>query len=151
MLTKRTFSKAWLEDKARQSGAQNAQIFERCVHALELVGRLTEAGLDFIFKGGTSLILHLEPVRRLSVDVDIVCLEPLERVEAVLNRVISPPFTRWEHQTERDAENPPTKYFKVTYPTNLGPEPEMHIQLDVLVQKSPYPVVETREIRNQFY
>lgn len=150
MLTKRTFSKVWLEGKAKESGAQNAQIFERCVHALELVGRLAEAKLDFIFKGGTSLILHLEPVRRLSVDVDIACLEPLERVVEVLNQVIAPPFTRWEHQDWRDGENPPTKYFKICYPTQIGPAMEMHIQLDVLVEKSPYPVVEEREIRTSF-
>ena len=110
MLSKRTFSKEWLETKAKAAGAQQAQIFERCVHALELVGRLAEARLDFIFKGGTSLILQLEPVRRLSVDVDIACLKPLERVVEVLNQVTKPPFTRWEHQHWRDAENPPTKF-----------------------------------------
>ena len=71
MLSPQTFTKDWLHAKAKASGAVNAQIFERCVHAFELVGRLAEAKLDFIFKGGTSLILHLEPVRRLSVDVDI--------------------------------------------------------------------------------
>jgi len=150
MLSPQTFTRGWLETHAKTAGAQNAQIFERCVHALELVGRLSEAGLDFIFKGGTSLILHLEPVRRLSVDVDIACLEPQERVGEVLNQVTKLPFTRWEHQDWRDAENPPTKYFKVCYPTQLGPEPERHIQLDVLVQPSPYPVVEKREIRTTF-
>ena len=150
MLSKRTFSKEWLEAQAKVAGAQQAQIFERCVHALELVGRLAEARLDFIFKGGTSLILQLEPVRRLSIDVDIICLEPLDRVVAALNQVTSSPFTRWEHQDWRDAENPPTKYFKVCYPTQLGPEPEMHIQLDVLVQASPYPVIENREIKTSF-
>jgi hypothetical protein len=71
MLTSQTFTKDRLDAKAKAAGAVNAQIFERCVHALELVGRLAEAKLDFIFKGGTSLILHLEPVRRLFVDVDI--------------------------------------------------------------------------------
>jgi hypothetical protein len=150
MLSPQTFTKDWLNAKAKASGAVNAQIFERCVHALELVGRLAEAKLDFIFKGGTSLILHLEPVRRLSVDVDIACLEPLERVTEVLDQIIAPPFTRWEYQNWRDGENPPTKYFKVCYPTLVGPEQEMSIQLDVLVQESPYPEVETKEIRTSF-
>lgn len=150
MLSTQTFTKEWLDAKARVSGAVNVQIFERCVHALELVGRMAEAKLDFIFKGGTSLILHLEPVRRLSVDVDIASLEPLERVMEVLNQIIAPPFTRWEHQDWRDAENPPTKYFKVCYPTLVGPAQEMSIQLDVLAQPSPYPEVETKEVRTSF-
>ena len=150
MLSPQTFTRDWLDAKAKASGAVNAQIFERCVHALELVGRLAEAKLDFIFKGGTSLILHLEPVRRLSVDVDIACLEPLQRLTEVLNQIIAPPFTRWDHQDWRDGENPPTKYFKVCYPTLVGPAQEMSIQLDVLVQASPYPQVETKEIRTSF-
>jgi len=95
VLSPQTFTKDWLDAHAKAAGAVNAQIFERCVHALELVERLSQAGLDFIFKGGTSLILHLEPVRRLSVDVDIACLEPLERVgrQGLNNHLLNLEFT----------------------------------------------------------
>jgi len=120
MLSPQTFTRDWLKTHARATGAQNAQIFERCVRALELVGRLSESGLDFIFKGGKSLILRLEPVRRLSVEVDIARLEPRERVMVVLNQVRTPPFTRWEHQDWRDAENPPASsphYHRATLPS----------------------------------
>ena len=32
-------------------------------------------GLDFIFKGGTSLVLLLNDLKRFSVDVDIITVE----------------------------------------------------------------------------
>ena len=49
--------------------------------ALELVARLHNARLEFIFKGGTSFVLFFDPVRRLSVDVVLRCLESEERVQ----------------------------------------------------------------------
>lgn len=150
MFSTRTFSKKWIEAAARKGGTQDV-VMEKCIHALALVGRLSEAGLDFVFKGGTSLILHLNPVRRLSIDVDIASLEPLDRVREVLNRVADgKPFIRWEHQVRRDAENPPTKYFRALYRSPLRPEVEGSIQLDVLVTETLHPVIVKRAVRAPF-
>lgn len=46
-----------LEEKQQLFKAQDLQTLEKCALALELVGRLRKEGLDFIFKGGTSLML----------------------------------------------------------------------------------------------
>ena len=139
-----------MREVARKTGAQEV-IVEKCIHALALVGRLAEAGLDFVFKGGSSLMLHFDPVRRLSIDVDIASLEPLDRVQAVLDGICDEqPFLRWEHQDWRDAENPPTKYFSIFYRSPLQPEVESKIQLDVLVTESPHPVIEEREVKASF-
>ena len=150
MLSTRSFSREWILDVARKTGAQDV-IVEKCIHALALVGRLAEAGLNFVFKGGTSLMLHFEPARRLSIDVDIASLEPLDRVRAVLNSIVDgQPFLQWDHQDWRDAENPPTKYFRLAYRSPLNPDREGGIQLDVLVTESPHPVIEEREVRARF-
>lgn len=45
-------------------------------------------GLNFIFKGGTSLVLLLDEIKRFSVDVDIITEEDKEMVETVLNKII---------------------------------------------------------------
>lgn len=45
-------------------------------------------GLNFIFKGGTSLVLLLDEIKRFSVDVDIITEEDKEIVETVLNKII---------------------------------------------------------------
>jgi hypothetical protein len=103
MFSSRSFSREWIEAVAKQSGTQDV-VVDKCIRALALVARLSEAGLDFVFKGGTSLMLHLNPVRRLSIDVDIASLEPLDWVREVLSRIADgQPFIRWEHQDWRDA------------------------------------------------
>jgi predicted nucleotidyltransferase component of viral defense system len=150
MISSKSFSKEWISQAAARLRV-HAVILEKSIHALALVGRLAQEGLDFVFKGGTSLMLHLDPIRRLSIDVDIASLEPEDRVREILNRVAdNRPFTRWEHQDWRDGENPPTKYFRLFYPSPFDPVQESSIQLDVLVTEAAHPVVETREIKVPF-
>jgi predicted nucleotidyltransferase component of viral defense system len=150
MISAKSFSKEWISQAAATLRVQEA-ILEKSIHALALVGRLAQEGLEFVFKGGTSLMLHLDPIRRLSIDVDIASLEPEDRVREILNRVAdNRPFTRWEHQDWRDGENPPTKYFRLFYPSPFDPAQESSIQLDVLVTEAAHPVVETREIKVPF-
>lgn len=48
------------------------QLLETCLHAFELLGRLSGSGIPFLFKGGTSLLLHTGELRRISTDIDIV-------------------------------------------------------------------------------
>ncbi|MCW1912649.1 nucleotidyl transferase AbiEii/AbiGii toxin family protein [Luteolibacter sp. GHJ8] len=121
--------------------------------ALELVARLQQGGLEFIFKGGTSLALLFTPIRRLSIDVDILSLEPLDRLNNVLARVTQdrPPFLRAEHQDRRDREAPPTKHFKVYYSSALDPGGIHSIQLDVIAGESPYATTERRPVRASFF
>lgn len=73
MLTARCFTREWIDAQTRRLAARNPRLVETCLHAFELVGRLAAAGLDFVFKGGTSVLLHLQPFRRLRVP-SIDCL-----------------------------------------------------------------------------
>jgi len=40
-----------------------------------------DAKVDLIFKGGTCLLLRLHTLRRLSIDVDIICRSPAEELD----------------------------------------------------------------------
>lgn len=148
------FQKPWLlaQSEALKVRPENLQFLERCIHALELVSRLSEAGLDFVFKGGTSLVLLLNPVRRLSIDVDIATPEPIERIKAVLDQVAKerPPFSRYEHQEKRDRDAPPTRHFKIYFPSVAGQVAESYILLDALTDGHGYPVTERRVIAAPF-
>lgn len=44
-------------------------------------------GLNFIFKGGTSLVLLLDQIKRFSVDIDIITEEDKEKVKTCLNKI----------------------------------------------------------------
>jgi hypothetical protein len=132
--------------KARDLGT-----LEKCVIALELVGRLQQAGLNFIFKGGTSLLLHLPEPRRLSIDVDIICLDGAEKLKEVLKSIgKEAPFTHWEHQKHRDREAPPTQHYQVYYtPARNAPRPPS-IQIDVIQAENPYAEVIKKPLQTTF-
>jgi predicted nucleotidyltransferase component of viral defense system len=45
---------------------------KKMIMALTLLENLRNSGLDFVFKGGTSLILLFKTPRRFSIDIDIL-------------------------------------------------------------------------------
>ena len=71
VLNPKCFEVNYLKDMRANTGARDLLMLERCVLALELVGRLRQYGLDFVFKGGTSLLLHLSEPKRLFIVGDI--------------------------------------------------------------------------------
>ena len=118
MISPRCFEEAWIREQAAVLRARDLRTLEKNILAMELVSRLRRGGLEFIFKGGTSLALFFDPVRRLSIDVDILSLEPIERLKAVLGQATTdrPPFTGYEHQ-ERHGQPP----FQPTLPDRAIP------------------------------
>lgn len=152
MIKPECFSREWLQSRADALKSRDVKTFEKCVLALELVGRLRQAGLEFVFKGGTALVLHFEPIRRLSIDVDILCLEPMERLKETLDTAAKdrPPFLGSEHQERRDREVPPTKHFKVAYDSAYDSGSRNSIQLDVITAEDPYAELESRAIDPSF-
>ena len=88
------FQPDWINHQRRQLGNCDPAILEKCVHALTLLGYLVERDMQFIFKGGTSLLLHMPQVRRLSRDIDNVCGRPAAELDAVV-RVIGSATRSW--------------------------------------------------------
>jgi hypothetical protein len=153
MISPHCFQEVWIREQAAVLRARDLRTLEKNILALELVSRLRREGLEFIFKGGTSLALFFDPVRRLSIDVDILSLEPTERLRAVLDQATTdrPPFTGYEHQEHRDREAPPTVHFRVSYSSPLDPGGVHSIQLDVITAKSPYAATEEKVVRASFF
>ena len=59
------------------------------VHALSLLEYLRIAELDFVFKGGTSLVLLLEKDNRFSIDIDIISKADRKSLEQILDSVVA--------------------------------------------------------------
>jgi hypothetical protein len=109
-------------------------MLEKAIVALQLISHLAESGLPIQFKGGTSLLLRLKPIRRLSIDVDIVTQAKPEELVAVLERVSKlAPLAGYEHDAQRDKELPPKKHFRFFYPSVIEPKTD-HVLLDVLFE-----------------
>ena len=148
------FQRPWIDEQAAalKIHSNGLELFERCMVALELVGRLSDGGLDFVFKGGTSLVLLLQPLRRLSIDVDIVTPESLDRLQAVLATATraAPFFGVAEHQTGRDRDAPPTRHFKIPFRSATNPQGQSHVQLDVITAAHVYPATARRRVEAPF-
>ncbi len=139
MLHPQCFTQQWLKQQAQAIGSRNPVMLEKAIVALQLIGHLAESGLPIQFKGGTSLLLRLNPIRRLSIDVDIVTQARPEELRAVLDRVSRlAPLTGYEHDAQRDRELPPKKHFRIFYPSLVETRTDL-VLLDVLFEQEVAP------------
>ncbi len=150
MIHQQCFTNEWLRQQAAAVGSPSRVMLEKAIVALQLLGHLAESGLPIQFKGGTSLLLRLNPIRRLSIDVDIVTQAKPEELMAVLERVSKlAPLTGYEHDAKRDKALPPKKHFRVFYPCVVESRPD-HILLDVLFEPQVTPHCEPVVISTPF-
>jgi hypothetical protein len=125
-------------------------MLEKATVALQLLSHLAESGLPLQFKGGTSLLLRLNPIRRLSIDVDIVTQAAHTDLDTCLQRVCKlNPLIGYEHDVKRDRDLPPKKHFRVFYPSALEARNDQ-ILLDVLFDPEPAPHCEPVLISTPF-
>jgi hypothetical protein len=139
MISPECFARTWVLQKAAEIDCRNPVMLEKTIVALQLLGHLAESGLPFQFKGGSSLLLRLKPLRRLSIDVDIVTQAASDELHAVLERISRlAPLMGHEHDAKRDKELPPKKHFRVFYPSVIEPKTDQ-VLLDVLFEPEAAP------------
>jgi predicted nucleotidyltransferase component of viral defense system len=90
MIKEHCFTAEWLDSFRQQKDHKRIDkiILEKMIYALHLLEQLKANGLDFIFKGGTSLVLLLEEDNRFSIDIDIICKTGREELEVILQKVV---------------------------------------------------------------
>lgn len=74
----------WIRKVAEDNDIRDLILVEKTIRAFSLLEALSRSGCPFVFKGGSSLMLHLDSARRLSIDVDIIC-PPGTVIEEYLN------------------------------------------------------------------
>jgi hypothetical protein len=162
MIDTTSLSGEWLAEK-RQQYKKDPGIIEGMIHALYLLDQLRLTGLDFIFKGGTSLVLLMEKPLRFSVDIDIIVSPELnrEKIEEYLKKIPgSSKFIRLELDERRSyKEGIPKAHYKFIYRSNVPTRtkageivsnPERETLLDVLFARNPYPVLVERPIQTSW-
>jgi hypothetical protein len=152
VIDKLCFSKEWL-DNVRQEHPQwsiNPPLLEKMIHALSLVELLAQYDLNFIFKGGTSLVLLLDTPKRFSIDIDIITQDSRDKIEAVLSKICEKHhFSDWALDEHRSYNQDIPKahyelYFDALYNKNA------YILLDILFEENPYPVTNTCPINQNW-
>lgn len=77
-----------ISELKKENNSADIQLLEKTVGALGLVELLSLNNVDFIFKGGTSLILLLDDIKRFSVDVDILTDMDEKTLEEVFEQIV---------------------------------------------------------------
>jgi len=143
MISKETFDKKLLEKfMSDKQYSINPPILEKMVYSLYLVEQLAIEGLNFIFKGGTSLILHFDDFNRYSIDVDIITSESKEKIGSVIDNICQKGiFTTFNIQSRKSKfEKIPKEHYKIQFNSIFSNLPSF-ILLDVLFEEAYYPVV----------
>lgn len=108
MIDLKTLSAEWIAEK-RKKYSKDPTLMESMIYALYLLEQLQLSGLDFIFKGGTSLILLMKDPKRFSVDIDIIVSPKIakEELEKYLSKIeTASAFTRMELDERRSVSFP---------------------------------------------
>lgn len=141
----------WIVSQAAKFAPVDPAQLEKCLLAFELLGRLADAGIPFVFKGGTAVMLRLGVIRRLSVDVDIACQMPKFHFEDKLADIgRRAPFHRREQRQRRAPPLPRKRHFYFYYRSAISGA-EDHVILDVLDEKNLYPIVENLAVEMPFF
>jgi len=144
MIKQETFTKEWIEafrQIAEYKKTDKASI-EKMIYALALLEKLAENQFDFIFKGGTALVLLLDKTYRFSIDIDIITKVDRSVLEQILDQIVNNSFfIKWEIDKDRSfTHNLPKAHYILTYRQShygLGNT----ILLDVLFTENLYPEV----------
>lgn len=141
MIKSHCFTEQWLDQFKKQKSYSRIDkiILEKMIYALHLLESLKVNGLEFVFKGGTSLILLIEEGNRFSIDIDIICKTNKESLETILNKVFeTSQFTEWKLDEHRSYQpGVPKAHYKFYFETTL--QGSGTIVLDVLIEDSIYP------------
>jgi hypothetical protein len=136
MISNQSRTKEWIMQTRKIAAGKDPILIEKMIMALTLVENLRLSGLDFIFKGGTSLTLLLGKPSRFSIDIDIVLTKSQNHLSFFESVVDQGAFYRYE-ENRRPGELP-KQHYKFFFHSVIQNK-ESHILLDILFDDHPYP------------
>lgn len=69
MISKGSLTTEWLNSVSAKNNKADKILVEKVIRALLLLEGLVKADVQFVFKGGTALILLMQSTKRLSIDM----------------------------------------------------------------------------------
>jgi len=137
----------WINSKREEFHADPI-IIEKVIRALMLLEALKVSKLEFIFKGGTSLMLMIQEPRRFSIDIDIIIENKEQSIETILDKVVSiTDFIKWEEHKRKSKSTIKKKHFKLFYtPISKQDGDSNNILLDIIFEQNPYVVTQETDV-----
>lgn len=97
MIESKTYHQNWIYEVERNLGKKkfDPKLIEKVIYAQVFLEQLKINELDFIFKGGTALLLATKEPKRFSID--IICEQSQSEIETVLEKIKEKSvFTHWD-------------------------------------------------------
>ncbi len=154
MIHKETLTKDWILKFRNEPGLKKSDpaLMEKMIYALYLLECLAKQSIEFVFKGGTSLVLIMNESNRFSVDVDISCKISRKEIEDALGEIIEDSeFDSYELDKDRSYENAaiPKAHYFLYYKSNFN-NTANYILLDILFQENKYPYLQQAKIESNW-
>ena len=148
MIDKSIFNKDYINQKRIELKC-DPTILERTIFAFGLLEAMVKSGAEFIFKGGSCLLLMLDRPLRLSTDIDIIAKPGTDILKFVLEVSKTYPFVRYEESVRKGVNNIEKKHFRFFYKSLTDESKEIPILLDVLFEENHYSKLWQKEIKNE--
>jgi len=140
MIATHCFKREWIDAKRREMGGGDPTLIEKTIHAFALLGHLARHKVPMVFKGGTSLLLRLPDLKRLSIDIDILCPLPDQDLNSILREIAEePPFVRYEEDERGHHRMPARRHFKFYYAPTDTTTFYSHVLLDIVSEEPLHP------------
>ncbi len=152
MIDREKITLEWIEKVSKANRKADKILVEKVIRALLLVEGLVKQKLFFVFKGGTALMLHLNSVKRLSIDIDIIMPEKPDSLNETLDKVAEEQgFIRKEKQTRKANTKIEKAHYKFFYtPLHKTSKDEEYVLLDILFEVLQYQKLENIKIQSSF-
>jgi predicted nucleotidyltransferase component of viral defense system len=149
MIDQKSLSAEWIREQKR--GQLSEEIIEKACRSLFLVEKMAAEGIDFVFKGGSCMMLFFDPPKRFSTDIDLfISSQEKDRLLSWLKRFTSndlyynpAPDVRGNEQRLHMA------HYKVNYHSTVLKK-ESTLVLDLLFDRPPYKNLEKGAIKCSF-
>jgi len=137
-MAKQTTDRNRMESLRKELGFKDPGIFEKSVYAFNLLSELLCVYPGLIFKGGTSILLHIFPPARLSIDIDILLpVKEQAGLKDALVRMVS--ASEWFDAVKEDLRHGkiPKAHYKFQFASQFSKVPQ-YVLLDVVFTEHPY-------------
>ena len=147
MISADSLSIEWVSSKAKEFKGDPV-IVEKVIRALALLESLRVENLDFIFKGGTALMLMIQEPRRFSIDIDILIENKKQNLEPILNNIVDKTvFVKWEEHKRKTVSEIEKRHFKLFYEPLVKMKGDLnYILLDVVYETNPYVNIQQTDV-----
>lgn len=152
MINKDSLHIDWITKVSRANKKADKILVEKVIRALLLLEGLVKQKLNFVFKGGTALMLILDSSKRLSIDIDIIIEKEPKDLEKIFKGLLEiQGFTRFDFQERKVSTKIKKAHYKFFYkPVHQTQAEEESILLDILFEKVEYEKINEIPIVSKF-